>query len=647
MKTIHAFFRFESRRFFGRRNTIIVVLLFFFGLLFIKIGIDDYKGTLARKAKFQQVEKAKVDKYVSYRQYGTYGYRTMFVPAPISVFFADSGIVPDMNSFVDSGERLNIYLPLKGKNIFTLKRSGYADFSGILLYFGSLLAALYGFETFACKEYLKFLSSLAGINRVFRMLIFCRALIVVIVVMALVGCGLILAMFFGVYISMDSYAFAFLLMVVGVVLFFFIMGAAFGTVSAGRSSLAFLLITWFALLFLVPPAIHKYIEGRADNITPVYQLEMEKFTVFSNFEKKAMEKEGKNKYGKEITPSIKEMVLGYFRNEFKQIQSLEEQMRTQMRNHISHFQGVSLIFPTTFYTSVNSEISSRGYGDLLAFYRGVHEQKRNFVKFYIKKLYLESPSNVVPFIENESTVYIGQSRLPQYFVLGSMLTVFYIFFLALLTFFGYKRILSTMPCSDEGDFEKHKATFKRGEYKVFQVDGDQFACMLFNHYSGSSADLPNEAASDFLYLCHPDHIPPDATATALFEFTADLAGTPKKQAWNLATSLLPLRSVKRRISRLKKYEKGAVLNALQQIARKSIFIIDDVTRGMPPENDIQLKEQMEVLANNGALSLFLTSDSILLLKNRDKGKYAFESSTWSQVVDTMKQHYENKDGKTP
>ena len=90
MHTFKAFFILEFKRFFGKRNGVIILLLLLLSLLFIQNGINEYKNILSHKEKFQETEETKVSSYISYRVYGAYGFRMLFVPAPITIFFNKS-----------------------------------------------------------------------------------------------------------------------------------------------------------------------------------------------------------------------------------------------------------------------------------------------------------------------------------------------------------------------------------------------------------------------------------------------------------------------------------------------------------------------------------------------------------------------------
>jgi hypothetical protein len=210
MHTFKAFFILELKRFFGKRNGMLILLLFLLSLLFIQNGINEYKNILDHKEKFQEIEESKVSSYISYRVYGTYGFRMLFVPAPITVFFNKSGLISDMTSYVDSGERLIIYNSLKGKNVFNLKKWGLTDFSGIILFFASLLALFYGYETLSNAEYLKFLSSLASPRKAFISMLLSRIILMVLLFLFITAAGFLLLTLNGLIVPLDSYMLSFL-----------------------------------------------------------------------------------------------------------------------------------------------------------------------------------------------------------------------------------------------------------------------------------------------------------------------------------------------------------------------------------------------------------------------------------------------------
>ncbi len=175
LRTFKAFWLFEYKRFIDNKYLLSSLLvLSIVALAFVQIGVLQYKSHLKQKEIFQQFERTKVKGFINYTQYGTYGYRTLFVPDAISIFFFNTAVIQDMTAYVDSGERLKIYQPMIGKNIFKTKNFGFSDFSGIVLFFGSLITILYLFDAFRNREFLKTLVSIAGPRRVFVFVVMIR-----------------------------------------------------------------------------------------------------------------------------------------------------------------------------------------------------------------------------------------------------------------------------------------------------------------------------------------------------------------------------------------------------------------------------------------------------------------------------------------
>jgi hypothetical protein len=637
-------------------------LIFFLANAFIQLGIAEYKDLLRKKDKFQAFEKEKIKTFINYRIYGIYGYRTTFFPEKFSIWFSDSFVVPDMNSFVDSGERLKIYLPLKGKNIFDLRKTGYTDFSGILLYFGSLLALFYGLDTFRSRGYLKFLSSIAGKTQVFASLVVSRVLLMWLLFLSVISSGLLLMVINGVYIPVDKFLSVFTLMVFFTSLFFFLLGAIFSTTKSRKTGIAVLLSGWFILLFIIPTAVNMYVKAKSATITTVHQLEMEKLKIFMNFEKQAIEKDVTYRYGEKLTDNAKNMVISYFKREFNRIQSLEEAMLNQMENNISMFQWISMNFPTTFYLSVNNEISSRGYENMLDYYRETIVQKRGFVKYYIDKVFFSNFSKVEPYIKN-GNVFYARSRLPVSLAWGILVTFLYIGGAIIISYYRFNRAIHSPPGSaprDKGNENGEIISYpdinlETSTLRIFRVEGDLFNCQLFDLLSGKAGSFRKQPLpfrifingtdslapalkSNFLYLCHWEHFPGDVTAKDFLYCMARLMKTPVNKVNEIAAGINPILKARldKPIENLEKREKGEIALALMQLKKWDIFLIDDVSRGINPLFDVCLQKNMQGLKSNGSLVILLTSDDILRNKSLDTGKYVYETDAWNRVVDSYK-----------
>lgn len=653
MKTLRTFFMFEWNRTLTKRNLLFLLFILFFALYFLQSGITEYKSISTRKDLFLELEKEKVSQYINYTQYGSYGFRLLFLPSPLMIFFDQTAVIPDLTAFVDSGERLNIYQPFMGKNAFSLKNFGLTDFSGIILFFGTLLALFYGYETFHNAEYLKFLSSFAPFRRCFWALLLSRMLILSFLLLALMALGLAWVMLNGLHIPIDAHFLAFALLALLLSNFFLLLGSLFGNLKLKIVAIGSMLSCWFLLLFLIPTAINTWVSSRADLITPLYHLEMEKLKILMGFEKRAIEKAGTFEYGKEVTDIRRKVILDYWRNEFTKIHSLEESMSREMKGNITLYQDISMIFPTAFYVSVNREISSRGYEALIDFHRYVLDQKRKFFKFYMDKVYFSNFSQVESFIKDRENLFLAKSRLPHSFWPGLTITLIYIIVLLVGSYHCYRRSLFAMSARDMKAFLRTRMNLQKGELRVWLILGHHFKNLLFILLSGQkkrlsghgftgqvSIDGEDLAAQSppqrFYYLCSPESIPGDIRVRALCSLLGRLQGLSRAEM-NTLRRLPGIRPyIHKRFDQLAKPERGEVLLSLTPEKEDYIYLFHDTAAGMPVDFAIHFKEKMDVLKKRHSLVLYLTGDDTVRSKGLEKGQLFFETPTWGKVVEQYK-----------
>lgn len=649
MYTFNTFFNFEFKRFFGRRNSIIILLLLLFSMVFIQNAMDSYKTLLSHKDKFQEFERTKTTQYINYSQYGAYGIRMLFVPAPISIFFINSAVIPDMTAYVDCGEQLKIFKPLKGKNIFDLNKFGFTDFSGIILFFGSLLALFYGYDTFNSDEYLKFLSTISSRKSVFLSMIFSRVIMMCLLFLFILGSAFLLVTLNDLYVPMDRYLLSFVLAIFLLLLFCFLIGSIIGTLHSRITGIITLLICWFALLYFIPTVVNAYIVARSDIITPIQNLEMDKLKIMMDFEKRSIDQLGISKYGQQDEAERKN-VLDYFANDFKKIQALEETIQNQTEANISLFQELSMFFPSTFYLSVTNEISSRGYRNLIDFHTYVQALKREFVKFYIDKVYFSNFTQVESFVKSNENIFPGRSKLPVYFVTGISVNLFYLIVLFWVSHYRFKKSLYMLPSNEWPGSYHRNMKLQKGEFKVLVSEGDLFKNQLFNLFSGEPGEFKKKGFSgevlingiditaeksrdEFLYLCHPENIPGDIKVSDFLLFIRRLMKV-KNNNKNYDLKIKPI--ARKKFSRLKNHEKGEAMLAVMGMKTQHIYLVHDIARGMPIEFTVQLKEKLAALKEEDSLVLYLTRDELINVKSIKKEQKFYESATWCQLVDHYK-----------
>ncbi|HLP45071.1 MAG TPA: hypothetical protein VK469_03955, partial [Candidatus Kapabacteria bacterium] len=370
----------ETKRALNKKAISLFLFISLLSLYFVQTGVGKYKNIMESRYTFQDFERLKIKQYLNYNQYGAHGFRILFIPSPLSIYFVNSSAITELTANVDSGEQLNIYNSFKGKLLFTEKSGGLKDFSGFLLLLGSLLILYFGYEAFIYKDYLRFMSGFIDYKRFFFAIVLSRMFIFIFFFLLNAGLSIVLLGFNGIRLSEDDLLHA--LIYVGVLalmmMLFFIVGTVACSFKSNFAGLVMIIVSWFTLVYLIPGAVNTVIYQKADRIIPDYQLELQKLKNLLEFERRAFEETvTKN------TPNpgnIKErkntMSDGEFNHKrFKQIQALEERLANEMSKNISDFQTLSVFFPSTFYLSVGNEIGGNGYENFTRFFEYIRALK--------------------------------------------------------------------------------------------------------------------------------------------------------------------------------------------------------------------------------------------------------------------------------
>lgn len=661
MKTFSSYLLFESKRFVGKRNITLALILLFFLLYFVQTGINQYRFTLDGNEEFKRLEQLKVGLYVNYTQYGAAGIRMLFSPSPISIFFSNTGIISNMSAFLDSGPRLRIYNSLKGKYGFVIKKFGFTDFSGIILYFGSLLALLYGFDSFHHKEYLKFLSSIANFRKVFVYIMVSRAILLLLMMAAFMGLSLLLLIVNKLPLDANDYSQFLNFCVVSflMLLFFFILGSITSTMKSKVAGLMSMTLIWFILVFFIPAAVHAIIASRAESITPVFQNELSQFQNMSNFEQRAIKQEGIVKKEGKMPQSEIDLMESYWNNEYKNILDIESEIQSEMKSNISVFQSLSVVFPSTFYFSVTNEISSKGYDNLIDFYKTAQELKRNFFRYYINQIYYFSNySKVKSFINKDENMFYARSRIPENYSIGIGILLVYMVLLSAWSYQRYKRAVFGFSEDWRGGLKNPRLDLKKFQLRPFYIEDERFGHQMYNLLSGHNqafkdhgfqdkiliedSDIVMEPQKDeFLYLCHLSAMPGDVTAGALVKLIIHILGARKKRKGETGkipitpTGTLTFDYARKSINQLERQEQEHLLLALLRHETRPIYLINDVGKGLSINFILQLKKQMEMLAKDGALVIYLTTDYHPPVRTLRKEETFFNHTKWTDVVGSL------------
>jgi hypothetical protein len=231
MKFFTSIFKIKLKSFFKLQYVIAGVLLIVLALSFCLVGIIQFKDVEKTRKEFRELEDLKVLMYFNYTYYGVAGLQLLMVPGPGTVLFHNSTAANELKAHIDAGDILTIFSTYLGKELFREKPGGYKDFAGVILLFGSLLALFIGFQTPKQKEFLRFISGMAGLKKTFTAIILAKVILFFIYLAVTLALAAVLMVICNVPISMESlgYMLYFLLAMTAVILFFDAWGTLLGS----------------------------------------------------------------------------------------------------------------------------------------------------------------------------------------------------------------------------------------------------------------------------------------------------------------------------------------------------------------------------------------------------------------------------------
>jgi hypothetical protein len=436
----------ESKRLLKKKTIAPFLFLSLLSLYFVQVGLNNYINIIKNKGEFQDIERLKVKQYINYSQYGGYGFRVLFIPSPLSIYFVNSSTISELTANVDSGERLYIYNSYKGKTLFADKGGGFKDFSGIMLLLGSLLVLFLGYESFIHRDYLRFMYGFVDYKKLFFSTVLSRVFILVFFFLFNAGLSLILLEIKGVRFLEGEFAhfFIYLVKLVVLLVFFFALGTIAGSFKSGFTGFVMVIISWFVLVFLFPGIVNTIISRKADNIVSNYKLELQKLKSLMDFERQSFEELGYTT--KDNLDAVRRHLEDFQEKGYPKIQAFEERLRDEMVENIRYFEFLSSLFPSTFYLSTSNEISSKGYESFILFFDYIRELKKKFVRFYLDHRYysddpFDAPRTVESFIKGTENLFYSKSRTPRGFSLGILLTLVYIAGLFIVSYSRFKQSL--------------------------------------------------------------------------------------------------------------------------------------------------------------------------------------------------------------
>ncbi len=513
--------KFEWRRVFSRRNVVFFCLLALLAFYFVALGVSDYKKVLVDKRDFTEVEKSKSEYYVSYEQYAVMGSRVMFLPSPLSIFFRDYYQFGIVSANLDVTEVIDISNNKKGRELF-FKKGNFGDLSGVIFIFGTLIMVYMGFGTFQSLDHFRLFKRNPLIQSFICRLILLDGYFVIL----FTGCYLIARISGVLFSAAENFSYSgYGLFSILMLNFFFVAGMMAAVLgNFRRRSVVLLSLFWLLFVLVVPEIVHTSISRKAQAITPVEYLNLQKFKELLGHEQKArhalfeLEKDKKNPEAlKELWKNLAYEYYenGYVRNKFK-----EEQLQREIKEVAGTLESVSSLFPGNYYHYLVGELSGSGYIEYSRFVDHVLSLREGFFQFYLKKRYEATDRKVEPFIKGDENIFVSRSLIPRNFWTGVLVVVAY--FLAVVLFnFWFLGRKSSYPVPQGLEFELLQLE-KQQTYFIHCRD-DEFRQRLFYFLSGQ----PDVLAIDRVQAADID---PQISSLAIVDYFTYICGIKNRQA---------------------------------------------------------------------------------------------------------------------
>ncbi len=656
MKIFEAFFWFEFKRLLCKRNLIFMLLLSFLLAIFANIGIKEYKASVRKGEELRNMESIIFSKLHNYMQYSIQGVRLMFIPSPLCIFSANSTIFTNLEGRINPVISLDIYSGLKSNELSPAKLSVPMDFSGLLFLVGSFIALLYGCDAMGKRSYLKFLSSFGPEGRVFWAMHSARLILMLLLLSVIFLIPVVLLVVNDIRLGLGEWGgvAAFISAALIMLFFCYFTGVILGSFRSRKVGVSLLMTAWFLFAFVVPGSVNTYIGRNFALLPSSFQTELQKQDVVTKFEARATNSHGP--FNRSRIEQGREVIEEYWKNDYRRIEDLEWELRQAIGQSIQRYKRLAVLTPTTFFQLTANEVSSRGYENYLQFYCYLREMQKKFVRFYIDRCYYNDPTQMVSFIKGDENLFHAGTVLPGNFAAGVCINLVYILLLMGWAYARFRSYLYTVYCRSPLKQGNPPIIIKSNEFKALLIFSRKgFNEKLYNLLSGRLAkegsdpglhleiggrDFSGQTVrADFLYLCSPGSVPDDIRAGDWLGFLRRLLKLSQLEKANLQAALASGNLGRKTFGQLDNFEKGEVFLAVLPYFKHKIFLVDNVTEGMPVEFITRLNDIMRQWNEAGSAVLFLTTKRDVQTGGAGKSrKRNFdELEGWSEYVARLKE----------
>jgi hypothetical protein len=526
------------------------------------------------------------------------------------------------------------------------------------------------------REFLKSTGSSFSPLKVFAYVIFSRFIIIACAVflLFLLAAGAAAVQGIALPLSAAPVFLLYLALTLFFLLLFLVGGALFGTLRSASFAVALVILVWAGMNVLIPEILQAVIEVKAQKIISNHRTDLAKLNIVTAFEKEAKKKHGG--FEQNTIEESRKVIEKFWREDYLEIAAAEDRLRAEISSVVREYNSYALVIPSTFYQLTESELSSRGYGNFIAFHGFVRDQQRLFARFFIDRVFYNDPKVLVPFVKGDGNTWQGAGQLPANFAAGMALLLLYIAGLFLL---GARRLekwlhfvedrkkfsskdknlvlesgkLNAIYSIHNGLTEQlylvikgRYETFKKSWQPMRKRNGEEQEEPRDNHFLDVSLDgkpitAPGIGKKEFLYIPSPGKIPGDIKTKDFISFFCRDNSIGENDKQTLLHSLKNIPDSEGDVqnlcfSQLEPHEKAFVLLSVLPLTRARTYLVDYVGMNMPVEILAKLVDQLETLAGRGAAVIYVTPDKRVEFEKENPGRKVYGIPHWINVVKAHK-----------
>ena len=421
---------FEFLRLASPRHSIPALLLAVLSIYLTVSGTLHYRRTLDEKQAFSEYESRKVAQYVNVEQYGDLGFRVMYLPSPLSIYFEAS---PITLSNIDTSEIIEINNTFKGKSIFF--RNGYFNgFANFIMFFGTLLMMMMGILTFrgekgvALYQYHRRTWSTAG----------CRYVILQTFFTLLFTAAYAVPRIMGIHLSTND--------TLGYLVFFgytsLILGLSYAagllvllrSLDNRNATIKAALTIWLLWVIIIPNIYREALAFGANRITPNETMNIAKLQTAMDFERNALERFSYLEMASDKTKlnMARRLVNHYMQTGFKKNNAIEDHLSRQVETLANTISNASALFPTTAWDWLGEALAGKDMRRYKQYVSHIRALRNKFYQFYIHKRYYSHNNAIEPFVKQQENICISSGHLPRHFLPGLAVTLAHLLTLLIL-----------------------------------------------------------------------------------------------------------------------------------------------------------------------------------------------------------------------